>query len=38
MKVDREVFWDRWAECGCELRLSLTEVLVLGGCWRVTAA
>ena len=38
LKVDREVFWDRWAEHGCELKLFPTEVLVLGECWRVTAA
>ena len=38
LKVDREVFWDRWAEHGCELKLFPTEGLVLGGCWRLTAA
>ena len=36
LKVDRDVFWDRWAEHGCELKLFLTEVLVLGGCWTVS--
>ena len=36
LKVDRDVFWDRWAEHGCELKLFLPEVLVLGGCWTVS--